>query len=320
MAPSDQQVRTLWMDPSVSRRAAAARLGCSTVTLRLRAKALGLPMRVPVDQLVEPVPDTKVRELWLRDDLTRPEQARLAGITPGALFRRAQALGLPMREPVSAGKKPLSDRRVRALWLRDDLSRAEQAALAGIAVSALQERANKLGLPMRRAVRDRRIPADRIREVWLDPHLSGQQAADAVGLTRTNLWRRAKALGLPARKPGTRFSLIGDQQARFLEMWEAPVIAAEIAEHFGIHVMTVCAYARRLGGSKRTHPSRLIPLSEFWDRRRHERLNAVLMAAARDAARAQLRYKAEDFDAEPGDETQEKRIAKARPWRTLPAT
>lgn len=248
------------------------------------------------------VSEDQVRRVWVDPHLTRKEAAASLGISVNALTKRARKQGLPMREQVDkrADKMIVTDDRVRELWGRDDLSRAEQARLAGIAVNSLRERARKLGLSMRAESSDRRIPASRIREVWMDPELTGQQAADLVGLTRANLWLRAKSMGLPPRKQGTRFSIAGEApRALFIAMWEAPVAANDIAEHFSINVQTVSAYARRLDLSKRTHPSRLIGLTAFWERRREQRMVEAMRRAADEAAIAQRRFAREDYDADP---------------------
>lgn len=245
---------------------------------------------------------------WTDQTLTRKEQAARLGLTVNSMTKRARKLRLPMREQVDKRSDMVivTDAQVRHIWVRSDLSRVEQAKAVGITVGALRERANKLKLPMRRIVRDRRIPASKIREVWLDPSLTGQQAADLVGLTRVNLQLRAKSLGLPPRKQGARFAIVGDdQRALFAEMWEAPVKADEIAEHFDIHIMTVSSQARRMKLSKRTHPSRLISLEQFWAKRQEDRLRQELTEAAQADMQAQRRYKRDDFYADPSAQTPE---------------
>lgn len=255
---------------------------------------------------------------WINPKLTRKEQAGRLGMTVNAMTKRARKLQLPMREQVDKRSDMVivTDAQVREIWGRSDLSRAEQAKAVGITVGALRERANRLNLPMRRIVKDRRIPAATIREVWLDPHLTGQEAADKVGLTRVNLQLRAKALGLPARKQGTRFAIIGDEQkALFVEMWEAPVKADEMAGYFEIHILTVSSQARRMQLSKRTHPSRLMSLEQFWQKQREDQLRQDLTNAAEADMQAQRRYKRDDFYADPSartpEETRERTVKQA---------
>lgn len=246
------------------------------------------------------ITDAQLTAVWINPKLTRKQGAAHLGLTVNAMTKRARRLGLPMREPVHERQATVTDAQVRKIWARDDLSRAEQARAVGITAGALRERANKLKLPMRRLVKDRRIPVSRIREVWMNPHLTGQQAADIVGLTRVNLQLRAKALGLPPRKQGTRFSIIGKkQEAIFTAMWEAPVRASEIADHFDIHIMTVSAQARRMNLSKRTHPSRLISMDKFWKKQEEERLRSDLSSIAETDMIAQRRFANEDFYADP---------------------
>lgn len=260
------------------------------------------------------ITEAQITAAWINPLLTRKAAAAQFGLTVNAMTKRARKLGLPMREQVDKRSDMLvvTDAQVRAIWARTDLSRAEQAREVGITAGALRERANKLKLPMRRIAKDRRIPAAKVREVWLDPHLTGQQAADIVGLTRVNLQLRAKALGLPARKQGTRYSIVGDaQQKLFIEMWEAPVKADEMADHFDIHIMTVSSQARRMKLSKRTHPSLLISLERFWVKQQEDRLRQNLAEIAATDMIAQRRFKRDDFEADPAMPTPEKVMERA---------
>lgn len=95
---------------------------------------------------------------------------------------------------------------------------------------------------------DKRIPNARIREVWLDSSLTTAEAAAAVGLVRVNLWRRAKAMGLPPRPRGRRAHLTEKELA---PLWDAGVLASEIARHFDCSPVSVHGAARRLGLPRR---------------------------------------------------------------------
>lgn len=245
MAITDEDVRTVWSDPTLTRKDAAARLGIARETLASRAKRLGLPMRPPNCRCPEitRVRDACVREVWLRADLTRQEQAREAGL----------------------------------------------------ALSAFSARARRLGLPTRRSVADRRIPAARIREVWHDPHLTIRQAADVIGLAPSNLRRRAKAMGLaPRRLLGCPVVATPARAVLFREMWEAPVRATDIAAHFGVPEETVSRRARRFGLARRTPPAKLISLDRFWTQRREDELRVSLSAAAQGENAALRRQRIDD--------------------------
>ena len=225
----------------------------------------------------------EIEAVWLDPSLTRHAAARSLDISVGTLTRRARDLGLPKRkaDDEDADRSRPSDDRVRELWLREDLTRAQQARAAGVAISWLTTRARRLGLPRRRAASDRRIPASRIREVWMNSALTTQQAAAAVGLARGSLWRRAKALGLPPRASGNRHAIVGPlAELRFRAMWQAHVHASEIAAHFGIHVMTVSGQARRLGLAPRARPSRPISMERFRSMCREVELRDALAARA----------------------------------------
>ena len=174
------------------------------------------------------------------------------------------------------------DAAVRTIWMRADLTRAAQALEAGIALSALTRHAQRLGLPMRREAPDRRIPAALVRRAWLDPAVSRREAAETLGLAPTNLRRRAKALGLPmrARSLSSIFSE-PHAEARFRAMWLANVRAADMAEHFGVHPMTVCNEARRMGLPRRRPPSRPISLVRYLETCREAELRASLAMSAK---------------------------------------
>lgn len=264
----------------------------NTMVSEHEGKPVPIHGRALTDELVEAV--------WLDPGLTRRTAAALLGTTVSRLTKHARGLDLPMREQADKRSDivPVTDEQVRAIWARDDLSRAKQAAVVGITVATLRGRATKLQLPMRRGYCDKRISAAQIREAWLDPRLTGQQAADKVGLTRTNLWLRAKALNLPPRKRGRRFAIASaEDRTLFEEMWEGHVVVADIAEHFELHKMTVSACARRFGLSKRTRPSLLIPMATFWRRRRKAYSEAATKAAPPAHVIAQFRYEHRDFHA-----------------------
>lgn len=126
----------------------------------------------------------------------------------------------------------------------------------------------------------KRIPNAEIRRVWLDPALTTAQAAAQVGLTRANLWHRAKALGLPPRARGRRAVI---PAAELAAMWNAGVLAREIAAKWGCHPLTVCASARRLGLTRRPLGSRpAVSMEDFQEQMLGEALAAT---AAQETAR-----------------------------------
>lgn len=260
------------------------------------------------------IASSEVERVWMDPDLTRKKAAAELGVTVNLLTKRARRLGLPMREQIhkQADKVIVTDDEVRAIWERADLSREEQAHAVGINVASLRERAKKLALPMRRQVRDRRIPVELIRRAWLDPNLTGQQAADRVGLTRTNLQLRAKALGLPPRKAGQRYAITEPAQQLFVAMWDAPVKASDMAAYFDIHPQTVSAYARRMRLNRRTHPSRLMTLQQFWTHQMQVKFRDQLADVAKADKRAQTRYARQDFDADPAKPSPDSRPSKAQ--------
>ncbi len=96
---------------------------------------------------------------------------------------------------------------------------------------------------------DKHIPAARIRKVWMNRRLTTTQAAQRVGLSRSNLWRRAVALGLPPRPRGRR-PVVSDATL-FAVLWDAGVLAREIARVFDCHVLTVSETAGTLGLARR---------------------------------------------------------------------
>lgn len=107
----------------------------------------------------------------------------------------------------------------------------------------------------------KRISNAAIRKAWLDPDLTAGQAAAVVGLTRSNLWLRVKALGLPPRRPGRRETC--PRGPEFVAMWRAGVRAADIAAHFGCHVLTVSRVAAELGLKKRRQGTKPVPLLRY---------------------------------------------------------
>ena len=241
----------------------------------------------------------EIAALWCDPELPRSTAAYRLGLTVNQLRKRARKLGLPMRDSVDkrSGQRLISDEAVRRLWARADLTRVEQAQQAGVTVNYLTEQARRLGLPMRCEPRDKRIPAARIREVWMNPDLSGKEAAALVGLTRTNLWLRAKSLGLPPRKQGTRYAIrAGSEKAQlFVSMWNAHVSAQDMAEEFEVHPQTISSYARRFGLSKRTHPGRLISISQYRAQKREEAMRRAMASSAKQTNLALRRFGQEDY-------------------------
>lgn len=108
---------------------------------------------------------------------------------------------------------------------------------------------------------DKRIPNAEIRRVWMDPRLTCAEAAAKVGLSRVRLWVRAKKLELPPRKEGRR-PIISEAELRAL--WEAEVLAREIAALYGHPTNSVRQLARKYGLTRRStgkHPT--ITVAEY---------------------------------------------------------
>lgn len=90
---SDARVRELWPGTELTRRTVKALAGCSYETIRLRARALGLPAR--------PTGRSKLRgplfeSLW-RAGVSSREIARLFGAVEASVGVAAAGLGLPPR-------------------------------------------------------------------------------------------------------------------------------------------------------------------------------------------------------------------------------
>lgn len=90
---SDARVRELWADPRLTKVTMPAKAGCCYNTLRVRARALGLPERHPGrSNLRGPL----FEALW-RAGVASSEIAGLLGAIEGSIGRAAARAGLPPR-------------------------------------------------------------------------------------------------------------------------------------------------------------------------------------------------------------------------------
>lgn len=141
---------------------------------------------------------------------------------------------------------------------------------------------------------DKRVPNSEIRRVWLDDSMPSEEAAASIGLKRATLWRRAKCLGLPSRKSGRREAI---PAADLRMLWNAGVLARDIADHYGCQEDSIGQAARRLGLPKRKPgPKSRQTLSQYKD----ELLGRALQRLARDEATTRdTRLKAELWSITP---------------------
>ena len=204
VAVTVEDIRAVWSDPTLTRKAAAARLGITHQALASRAKRLGLPMRPRNYQCPEiaRARDARVRDVWLRADLTRREQAHEAGLALSALTARARRLGLPTRRRAADRRIPAA--RIREVWLDPCLTVRQAADMVGLAPSNLRRRAKAMGLDPRRP---RRCPvaaappcAALFGEMW-EAHVRADDIAAHFSIHERTVNLRARRFGLARRTP-----------------------------------------------------------------------------------------------------------------------
>ena len=207
IAVTDEDVRIVWNDPRLRRKAAAMWLGVTLGELTGRARRLGLPMRPQVHRqaVTTRVTDDRVRDLWLRADLTRQEQAREAGLALSALTARASRLGLPTRRSAADRRVPAA--RIREVWLDPGLTVQQAADGVGLGPASLRRRADAMGLAPR-GRRGRPVVAvtecePLFRKMW-EAQVRADEMAAHFGVQAKTVSRHARRLGLARRAPPSR--------------------------------------------------------------------------------------------------------------------
>lgn len=193
---------------------------------------------IPADQLIA---------TWTDRSLTRTQQAQRLGISRSYLSELAGLYALPALAETHGMSL---DDRIRHLWSKPDLSRAQQARALRMSLQSLRAYAVKHDLPGRErgewveSCKVRKASDAQVRAIWSQAHLTRDEQARAVGLTRSTLRLRASGLGLPLSR--IRWVMPTDDQVR--EMWSrSDLTRLQQATALGISRPTMRALALRLG-------------------------------------------------------------------------
>jgi hypothetical protein len=128
------------------------------------------------------IPASLIRKLWQDPGLTRPQAARIAGLTVANLWRRAKKLGLPPRgeggRPVSVSQEDIP--LFRTMW-RAGVSAADMAGHFGISRDTPLKMAVRLGEAPRGRAR-RPISLSQFLEAELARHLAIEAATTRAAL------------------------------------------------------------------------------------------------------------------------------------------
>jgi hypothetical protein len=146
-----------------------------------------------------------VRMVWDMHDWSTPEAAAVIAVTPGALWKRADALDLPAR-PWIRSARLLSRSKVREVWLRNDVPLARFAADMGVSVDTLQRHAQATGdLPRRKSGPKPQVAMCRwFAEMW-HYGVSTRSLADHMGCAQGYASTLAHRAGLPQRRGASRY-------------------------------------------------------------------------------------------------------------------
>ncbi len=187
---SNAAVRRAWLTRDASVPELAATLGVCDRTLRLRARALGLPPRATFCT----ASDDEIRRVWLDWTLTRAQAAHVLGIDPKWLAIRARVLGLRGR------RFRVPDDVLRAAWFDTRLTYDDLAAKFGMTPQAISRRARLLGLPHRAGLVNPRhaITCPDFAAIWR-AGVPAIRIAEHYDVARNTVTATAARMGLPTR-------------------------------------------------------------------------------------------------------------------------
>jgi hypothetical protein len=135
---SPARFREIWMDHSISRDEAAARVGMSARYMQDIASRMGLPRRPNYSRPKVITNTALLRDMWAAGLSTR-DIARAFNCGPQTVNRKARAIGLPSRHRGFTGRISLAEYMAdTAILAMQKAARVEQAAIINAEMADFQ--------------------------------------------------------------------------------------------------------------------------------------------------------------------------------------
>ena len=178
---------------------------------------------------------TKMRRLYVDEQLTTQEIAKLAGTSSGTVWKRLVDAGVQMRP---RGVTPrLSDDELRHLYIDQRLSTLQIAEQTGMSTSGVTDALERAGIP-RRGAGVLPVDDETLQRLYVDERLDADELAARFDVPPWTVRRRLRAAGIqrPAAPPGGFVPPETELRRRYVD---GHASLAELAAHYRVPSATV---------------------------------------------------------------------------------
>lgn len=248
--PDSDRLRHLYLDDKRTVAEVAEVLGVARGTAHNWLRAAGIELRPSPSKRREDIADTELRDLYVAEQLSAPDIARLLDCGTSTVYHRLDRLGIPRRQDGHSPVRP--DRsELNQLYIEEGLSLRQIAARLDVTPPAVAGWLRHYGI-LARASRTPPVEVDR--DAIVDGYrsgLSGLQLAAEHRCSTATIYRELENAAVPRRPLEPKLS-----RNDLITALDDGCAAGEIAERHDISISAVCRALRREGLMTRRQATR----------------------------------------------------------------